>query len=82
MRRVILALLALFAALVVPARAQAPGYAVVRPGVALRFPSDHGAHPSFRTEWWYVTGWLKTADEMMYSMKQQRGTGGGDKKIL
>ena len=62
MRRVILALLALFAALVVPARAQAPGYAVVRPGVALRFPSDHGAHPSFRTEWWYVTGWLKTAD--------------------
>jgi predicted secreted hydrolase len=26
------------------------------------FPRDHGAHPAFRTEWWYVTGWLKTAD--------------------
>ncbi len=26
------------------------------------FPRDHGAHPDFRTEWWYVTGWLKTAD--------------------
>lgn len=38
------------------------GYHVVRPGVALRFPSDHGAHPAYRTEWWYVTGWLKTAD--------------------
>ncbi len=28
----------------------------------LVFPRDHGAHPDFRTEWWYVTGWLKTAD--------------------
>jgi predicted secreted hydrolase len=24
----------------------------------LSFPRDHGAHPDFRTEWWYVTGWL------------------------
>ncbi len=23
---------------------------------ALQFPRDHGAHPGFRTEWWYVTG--------------------------
>ncbi|WP_374943217.1 lipocalin-like domain-containing protein [Sphingomonas sp.] len=37
-------------------------YPVVRPGVAIRFPADHGAHPDYRTEWWYVTGWLKTAD--------------------
>jgi predicted secreted hydrolase len=37
-------------------------YPVVRPGVALRFPADHGAHPEYRTEWWYVTGWLRTAD--------------------
>jgi len=21
-----------------------------------RFPTDHGAHPAFRTEWWYFTG--------------------------
>jgi predicted secreted hydrolase len=26
--------------------------------VRLAFPRDHGAHPGFRTEWWYVTGWL------------------------
>src|SRR5689334_9306304 len=26
---------------------------------ALVFPRDHGAHPEFRTEWWYVTGWLE-----------------------
>jgi predicted secreted hydrolase len=36
-------------------------FAPVRPGVPLRFPADHGAHPDFRTEWWYVTGWLNTA---------------------
>jgi predicted secreted hydrolase len=26
----------------------------------MAFPRDHGAHPDFRTEWWYITGWLKT----------------------
>lgn len=25
------------------------------------FPADHGAHPDFRTEWWYVTNNLETA---------------------
>lgn len=24
----------------------------------LIFPRDHGAHPEYRTEWWYLTGWL------------------------
>jgi predicted secreted hydrolase len=33
----------------------------VREGKPLRFPRDHGAHPDYRTEWWYVTGWLKTS---------------------
>jgi len=42
-----------------PARAD---YPEVRPGVALRFPADHGAHPEFRIEWWYITGWLQTPD--------------------
>ncbi len=34
--------------------------AVVLPGLDLNFPRDHGAHPAFRTEWWYVTGALET----------------------
>jgi len=34
-------------------------YAQVMPGRALEFPRDHGSHPAFRTEWWYVTGWLE-----------------------
>lgn len=36
-------------------------FAAVEPGVPLRFPADHGAHPEFRQEWWYFTGNL--ADE-------------------
>jgi predicted secreted hydrolase len=35
-------------------------YPVVAPGYRLSFPRDHGAHPEFRQEWWYVTGWLAT----------------------
>jgi len=34
-----------------------PRFAPVEPR-ALRFPRDHGAHPQYRTEWWYATGWL------------------------
>ena len=29
---------------------------------SLVFPRDHGAHPDFRTEWWYLTGWLQMSD--------------------
>jgi predicted secreted hydrolase len=39
-----------------------PRFAPVRADRSLVFPRDHGAHPEFRTEWWYVTGWLKTTD--------------------
>ena len=27
---------------------------------AMQFPTDFGAHPASRTEWWYVTGMLQT----------------------
>lgn len=36
-----------------------PEYPVVRRGVPLVFPRDFGAHPEYRTEWWYITGWLQ-----------------------
>src|SRR5258708_10036940 len=39
----------------------AEDYPQVRPGVALKFPRDHGSHPRFRNEWWYITGWLRTS---------------------
>ena len=30
------------------------------PARTLVFPRDHGAHPEFRTEWWYVTGFAQS----------------------
>jgi len=30
----------------------------VTSGRALHFPRDHGSHPEYRVEWWYVTGVL------------------------
>jgi predicted secreted hydrolase len=44
------------------AHAGPPAFAPVTPGRTLAFPADFGAHPAFRTEWWYVTGWLRTPD--------------------
>jgi predicted secreted hydrolase len=35
-------------------------FAAVTPRL-LVFPRDHGAHPEYRTEWWYLTGWLDAA---------------------
>lgn len=29
-----------------------------QPGYRITFPRDAGSHPAFRTEWWYLTGWL------------------------
>src|ERR1700690_1583662 len=48
------------AAAAVPAPSAVPAYDAVAPGRAIEFPSDFGSHPGFRTEWWYVTGWLTT----------------------
>jgi predicted secreted hydrolase len=38
------------------------GWAVAVPGYQITFPRDHFPHYQFRTEWWYFTGNLKTAD--------------------
>ncbi|HET6489015.1 MAG TPA: lipocalin-like domain-containing protein, partial [Syntrophales bacterium] len=53
----------LFAAAVI-ASAGAPAFAADdwKQAVGPRtwsFPRDHGAHPEFRTEWWYFTGNLR-----------------------
>jgi len=55
-RRVLLAVPAL-----VLVRAARAAYPEVERGRALRFPHDHGAHPAYRTEWWYITGWVNDA---------------------
>jgi len=45
------------------------GYAQVVPGRQLRFPADHGAHPDFRVEWWYVTANLKDSAGASYGVQ-------------
>jgi predicted secreted hydrolase len=42
------------------APAAEPPYAAVTADRPIEFPRDFGSHPDFRTEWWYVTGWLST----------------------
>jgi predicted secreted hydrolase len=73
-----LGLLALLVALCAgapgPARAQgfaglgteAEGFAVPVPGRPLVFPEDHGAHPAYRIEWWYLTALLTGEDGRDY----------------
>lgn len=38
------------------------GYARATEPRPLRFPDDHGPHPAYRTEWWYITGNLEADD--------------------
>ena len=40
------------------ARAQVR-YPAVVPGTVLELPRDHGSHAEFRTEWWYLTAWVR-----------------------
>ncbi len=43
-------------------RTEAEDYAEVRPETRLSFPEDHGPHPAFRIEWWYVTSNLRDGE--------------------
>ncbi len=53
-------LLNIFILAAIPARLSAGGFAyAIRPRT-FRFPFDHGSHPDFKTEWWYVTGNLRS----------------------
>ena len=44
----------------------AEGFATVTPGRQLVFPPDHGPHPDFRIEWWYVTANLADTNGTAY----------------
>jgi predicted secreted hydrolase len=44
----------------------ASGFAAVVPGRRFSFPADHGPHPDYRIEWWYLTANLKDADGNAY----------------
>ncbi|NDW43357.1 lipocalin-like domain-containing protein [Ruegeria sp. PrR005] len=45
------------------------GFAIPQRGIELSFPSDHGPHPDFRIEWWYLTATLDGADGRQYGLQ-------------
>lgn len=47
----------------------ADGYTLPDRDRALSFPRDHGAHPEFRIEWWYLTANLTGADGRDYGIQ-------------
>jgi predicted secreted hydrolase len=47
----------------------AEGFAVPAPGKQFVFPRDHGAHPDYRIEWWYVTANLTGPDGTEYGLQ-------------
>ena len=47
----------------------AEGFAPVVPGKMFAFPADHGPHPEFRIEWWYVTANLRDANGAAYGVQ-------------
>jgi len=70
-------LVLLFLCLASPALAQgfaglgsdAQGFAVPQRGYQLAFPRDHGAHPDYRIEWWYLTANLEASDGTPYGIQ-------------
>ncbi|MGB3409485.1 MAG: lipocalin-like domain-containing protein, partial [Jannaschia sp.] len=45
------------------------GFALPVPGHTFDFPADHGAHPEYRIEWWYVTATLRDAGGTPYGVQ-------------
>jgi predicted secreted hydrolase len=44
----------------------AAGFEQAERGRPLEFPSDHGGHPAYRIEWWYLTANLQDAEARPY----------------
>lgn len=42
------------------------GFSQAVPGYGFSFPKDHGPHPDFRIEWWYLTANLEDASGEQY----------------
>ncbi|MEM9319471.1 MAG: lipocalin-like domain-containing protein [Pseudomonadota bacterium] len=70
---------ALFLALFLPSAAtaqgfaglgtEATGFAIPQNPPSFSFPADHGAHESYRIEWWYLTATLQGADGRDYGIQ-------------
>ncbi len=47
----------------------AEGFSTPDPDAILEFPTDHGSHPDFRIEWWYLTATLSDEDARDYGVQ-------------
>lgn len=47
----------------------AESFAMPERGYVFDFPADHGAHPAYRIEWWYLTANLQSADGTDYGLQ-------------
>ncbi|WP_299983217.1 lipocalin-like domain-containing protein [uncultured Ruegeria sp.] len=47
----------------------AEGFTRPVPGYNFQFPMDHGPHPSYRIEWWYLTANLKDTEGRDYGIQ-------------
>ena len=47
----------------------AEGFAVPKPAPTFDFPKDHGAHPDYRIEWWYITANMQGPDDTPYGLQ-------------
>jgi predicted secreted hydrolase len=45
------------------------GYAIPQPETYFTFPRDHGSHPDFAIEWWYVTGHLAATNNQRFGFQ-------------
>lgn len=45
------------------------GFSTPAPDPVFDFPADHGAHPDYRIEWWYLTANLEDADGTPYGLQ-------------
>ncbi len=48
---------------------EAEGFAQPAPDPVFEFPADHGAHPDYRIEWWYLTANLSGPDGTPYGLQ-------------
>lgn len=50
-------------------RREMQGFEAAQAPRTLRFPQDHMPHRSFATEWWYLTGQLRSDDDELYGFQ-------------
>lgn len=45
------------------------GFTMPKPQPAFSFPADHGPHPEYRIEWWYITANINGPDGTAYGLQ-------------